>query len=272
MGRITQNGGPLALRRAPGGEPRAGGIAVPELPSTLAPRALGASDLDALVQLGLRNRDGRWSIDGDLADARNMHATNRASELRAALAGGFDWLEVDVRRIAGELVASHDRVAPRDALRMTDWIRIGAATERGLKLDFKERDAIAPTLDLVAAAGVPNERLVINVPVRGSQRLTLEQLRRIRARFPRATINLSLGNGAYTRTVIQRAVQLGRELGGAVAYPLDLARIDARIVRAFSAGGNVAIWNDPVRTPVRDLAAARERLRAWGVDGTIDLR
>lgn len=237
-----------------------------------APRAAGRDLVDELVRLGERNAGGRWHIGDDLAEARNMHATNRASELRAALRGDFDWLEVDVRRIAGRLVASHDRVPARDALRMEDWLRVGAATERGLKLDFKERDAIAPMLDLVAAAGIAQERLVINVPTRGSQALTLEQLRRIRRRFPRATINLSLGNGAYTTAVIARAVALGRDLGGPVAYPLDLARVDQRIVRAFAPGGHVAIFNDPRRTPVRDLDAARRRLRQWGVDGTIDLR
>jgi hypothetical protein len=33
----------------------------------------------------------------------------------------------------------------------------------------------------------------------------------------------------------------------------------------------VAIWNDPPRTPI-DIPAERRRLRAIGVDGTIDLR
>lgn len=270
MGRITPPIATLTLRQMPGMDTRAGGLDAPPLPA--GPRALDADLLDELVQLGRRNSDGRWTVGDDLADARNMHATNRAGELRDALAGEFDWLEVDVRRIGGRLVASHDRVPARDALRMEDWLRVGAATERGLKLDFKERDAIAPMLDLVAAAGISNERLVINVPTRGSQALTLDQLRRIRRRFPRATINLSLGSGAYSAAVIGRAVSLGRALGGPVAFPLDLARVDARIVRAFSDGGRIAIWNDPLRTPVRDRAAAHRRLRAWGVDGTIDLR
>jgi hypothetical protein len=249
---------------------RAGGIEVPALPSN--PRALAADLLDELIRLGRDNAAGRWSVRGDLADARNMHATNRMGELRAALTGDYDWLEVDVRRIDGRLVASHDRMPARDALRMEDWIRIGAATERGLKLDFKERAAVAPTLDLVTRAGIAHERLVINVPVRGDERLSLDQLRRIRRRFPRATINLSLGSGAYTARVIATAVALGRGVGGPVAFPLDLARVDDRIVRAFTAGGHVAIWNDPRRTPVRDRDATREQLRSWGVDGTIDLR
>ena len=270
MGRITPSIGTSTLRRMPGVDSRAGGLGSPAIPTS--PRALGDAAIDELVRLAAGNRDGRWSIGDDLAEARNMHSTNRASELREALRGDYDWLEVDVRRIERRLVASHDRVPARDAMRMEDWIRIGAATERGLKLDFKERDAIAPTLDLVAAAGVADERLVINVPLRGAQALTLDQLRRIRRRFPHATINLSLGSGAYTAAVVTRAVRLGRALGGPVAFPLDLARLNSRIVDAFRAGGRVAIWNDPLRTPVRDLAATRERLRAWGVDGTIDLR
>lgn len=261
MGMITSIG-TSTIRRLPAVESRA----------PACPRSLARDLVDELVAIGRRNAAGRWTVGDDLADARNMHSTNRASELRDALEGDFDWLEVDVRRIAGNLVASHDRIPARDALRMQDWIRIGASTERGLKLDFKERAAIAPTLDLVSAASVPDERLVINVPTRGAQSLTLEQLRRIRRRFPRATINLSLGSGAYTSGVIARAVELGRALGGSVAFPLDLARVDGRTVRAFAAGGSVAIWNDPLRTPVRDLEAARRRLRAWGVDGTIDLR
>jgi len=242
----------------------------PVLPD--APRGAGRDLVEQLIDIGRRNAGGRWTAGDDLAGARAMHSTNRGVELRAALEGDYDWLEVDVRRIRGALVASHDPTPAPDALRMTDWIRIGAATQRGLKLDFKERDAIAPTLDLVAAAGVPDARVVINVPVEGRERVTLEQLRRIRRRFPRATINLSLGSGAYTAHQARRAVELARSVGGPIAFPLDLARVDERVVRAFKRGGAVAIWNDPRRTPVRDTGATRAQLRRWGVNGTIDLR
>ena len=240
--------------------------------ATGAARRLGRDELDTLVALGRRNPTGRWTIGADLADARNMHATNRRSELRRALTGDYDWLEVDIRRIGGTLVASHDRIPARDALLMRDWIAIGSATGRGLKLDFKEREAITPTLDLVADAGIPDELLVINVPVLGRGGVSLDQLLRIRERLPNATINLSLRGSGWNGRAARAIVELARRVGGPIAFPVELSSIDARLVAALRRGGRIAVWNDPKRSPVSDRDVARRRLRALGVDGTIDLR
>jgi hypothetical protein len=269
----------LPIARIPSPQPlaslRALGLPVAGLPPitiAMPGSSLAPAMLDSLIALGRHNDSGVWPLDGDLANARNKHVTNRLGELRDGLIGGYDWLEADVRVRGGVPIASHDATVDAGALRMADWVRVGAATERGLKLDFKERAAIAPTLDLVAKAGVPDERLVINVSVLGRDGLTLAQLRRIRARFPRATINLSPDVRAYTAVCIAKAVALATALGGPVAFPLDAARLDANIVRGFRAGGRVAAWNDPARWHPRDIAATALELRAWGVDGTIDLR
>jgi hypothetical protein len=269
IGSITSLAGSLAGRGALGRPPGAGplGLGVPR-----APRALDREDLDALVEVGRRNAGGRWSTTADLAHARNKHATNRVGELRDALAGDYDWLEVDVRTIAGEVVATHDRIPARDSLLVRDWIEVGAATGRGLKLDFKERDSIAPTLALVARAGVPDERLVINVPVLGRGGIGTDALQRIRRRFPRATINLSLVGGRWDTASARAAVDLARTVGGPVAFPVELGRVDAELVAALRRGGRVAVWNDPRRSPAPDAGATRARLRRIGVDGTIDLR
>jgi hypothetical protein len=234
--------------------------------------ALDSRTIQSLIDAGRSNAAGVWQLDADLADARNKHVTNRLDELRDGLAGSYDWLEVDVRLVGGTPIASHDAKVGPGALRLDDWVRVGAATQRGLKFDFKEHVAIAPTLDLVAKAGIPDERLIINVPILGRDGLTLSQLRRIRTRFPRAMINLSPDVPSYTPSAIARAVALATALGGPVAFPLDAARLDAGIVRAFRAGGRVAVWNDPARWHARDVAGEVRQLRAWGVDGTIDLR
>lgn len=231
--------------------------------------------IDQLLDLGRSNAAGIWPLGRELSRARNHHLTNRASELRDALTGTCDWYEVDVRRIRGELVASHDPTPALDALRMRDWIRIVAAARRGIKLDFKERDAIAPTLDLVRAAGVPDERLIINVRVLDPRRggLDAAHLRRIRARFPRATVNLSLGDGNLTPARLRAAAELAHAVGGPIAFPLELSRITRDVVAILRAsGGSVAAWNDPRRSPVDDRARTRRELRALGVDGMLDLR
>jgi hypothetical protein len=243
-------------------------ISLPGVPDA----TLSTGLVSSLVALAAGNPGGAWPLDGDLADARNKHVTNRLSELREGLRGPYDWLEVDVRLIDGVPTASHDRSVGPGALRMADWIRIGAASQRGLKLDFKERRAIAPTLDMVASAGVADARLVINVPVLGSRGLSARQLRRIRARFPNATLNLSPDVRRYDAAAIRSLGRLAAEVGGPIAFPLDLALLDERVVRALLRHGRVSVWNDPDRTYVSSRAAVRARLRAWGVDATIDLR
>lgn len=257
---------PIAPSRTPGGAAANAVIGLPRNVMGLDPRAVGA-----LLDLARANASGVWPADGDIARARNKHVTNRLSELREGLAGAFDWLEVDVRMHQGSPVAAHDAIGP-DSLRMRDWLAVCASSGRGLKFDIKEWAALEPTIRLIEGADIPDERLVLNVGVLGAAGTPLAALRDLRQRFPRAVLNLSPNVRPYASSVARSCVALALQVGGPIAFPLDVAKLTPEIVRAFRRGGRVSAWNDPRRFPCPDVAAETARLRRMGVDGTIDLR
>ncbi len=245
------------------------GAPLPQAPF-VPPTKLSSSKLDELLKAATSNPTGRWNPGTDIASARNKHTTNRYDELHEGLAGPWDWLEVDVRMLQGEPVASHDEPDHR-SLWMSDWIRVGAASERGLKLDFKERDAIWPTLDLVERNGVDQSRLIINVPA-GDGGVPPGELQTIRSKFPESIINLSPNATLYSPGVIDAMVGLAKQVGGPIMFPLNAMFVTPRVVEGFKRGGRVAIWNNPTVWRPRDVAKTTARLRSWGVDGMIDLR
>lgn len=235
------------------------------------PAPLTRQELERLVEVARSNPGGVWPLGRDFGRARNRHVTNRPDDLRAGLAGSYDWLEVDVRLRGGVPIAAHD-VEDVGGLRIADWIQVAAASDRGVKLDFKDVAALEPALTLVEHAGIDDRRLLVNVRILGTGAVPLAVLRRIRARFPRAILSLSPSHRPYDSAAARAAVALASAVGGPVSFPLDAAYITADLVRAFRRGGRVSVWNEPRRTPVQDIASATARLRAWGVDGMIDLR
>ncbi|MCW2956346.1 MAG: hypothetical protein JWO69_1215, partial [Thermoleophilia bacterium] len=130
-------------------------------------RADGARDLDPrlradLLELARRSTERAWHLDGDIATARNAHRTNTLAQLRSALRSNATWLEADVRLRDGVPVLAHG-AHEGWSLGLQSWLEVGAASGRGLKLDVKQASAIAPMLAMVRAAGIPQERLIINV-------------------------------------------------------------------------------------------------------------
>lgn len=218
----------------------------------------------------------RWSSERDIARARNAHRTNTIPELRMALASDSDWFEGDVRMHAGRSVMAHDAHRANGALSLRDWIEVGAASGRGLKLDFKDVAAIDDALRMLRAANVPAHRIIFNVAGGGSDvgrsRASLEQLRRIRATYPDAIINLDPGSPPYDAACIARVVRVARQLGGRVMFPLDARAVTRDAVRELRQVGRVAVWNDPRTFDPGDIAATTRRMRALGIDGMIDLR
>jgi hypothetical protein len=213
-----------------------------------------------------RNDAARWDPSRDIADARNAHSTNTPAELLEALEGSYDHFEGDVRIAGnGRIVMAHDRGDTR-GLTLDDWLEIGKRSGRALKLDFKDGAAILPALERAKALGIRGTHLVINVSTRTDD----ETLRRIRAAYPDAWINLSPG-GTYDSATLRSLARQARRVGGKVQFPLRWDRVTPQVVRALAPYGRIAIWNDPRIAPA-DLSVERARLRAMGVDGTIDLR
>ncbi|MCW2924859.1 MAG: hypothetical protein JWM98_2263 [Thermoleophilia bacterium] len=207
-----------------------------------------------------------WPADGDLAHARNAHRTNTPDELRRALLGDYDHLEADVRlRDDGVPVLAHDR-GDTTGLTVDEWLEVGALSGRCLKLDFKDEGAIEPTLARAVALGIPASHVVVNVDVRTHRRV----LDRVRELYPDACVNLSPGR-RYGPLELWRLRRAAARVGPPVQFPLRWDLVRPRIVAHLRRHGRVAVWNNPSRAP-EDLDVERARLRAIGVDGTIDLR
>lgn len=217
-----------------------------------------------------------------LNEQHNAHRTNTREEMLAALQGDYPWMEGDVRR--DPPIMAHDW-QQSDGMSLTEWLEIGAASGRGLKLDLKEGASVDGVIDAVRASGIPQDRLILNADVMagpgGSGRnVSPEDLHRLRAAFPDATIAIGAVTGptapgtTYTEAQIGDMVALAESIGGPVMFPLRAELVTPEIVERLSAHGTVAIWSSASSYPLADSAAAEaaaERFRDMGVTGLIDL-
>ncbi|MCW2973219.1 MAG: hypothetical protein JWN72_1492 [Thermoleophilia bacterium] len=237
------------------------------------PSRLDASQRAELADAARTGSGSAWNPGSDIARARNAHRTNTFDELRSALAGPYDWLEGDIRTRGGDVVMAHEAWQPHP-LTLENWVTAGADSGRGLKLDFKDAAAIEPAMRALRDAKVPEERILFNVTLAGARnhRVTAEQLQRLRAEFPRATINLDPGLPPYDASCIRAAIDEARAIGGPIMFPLENGAVTREIIEAFAAVGRVAIWNSTFNDKVDDITARARELRDWGVDGMIDLR
>jgi hypothetical protein len=233
---------------------------------------LAPAAFDELMDLAAAPSTNRWALGSDIAFARNKHRTDSYQELRDGLTGAYDWLEGDVRLVDGVAVLAHDADETPD-MTLREWLEIGVASQRGLKLDVKEERAVAPAVEAVLDAGIHHERILMNVYVLGTHPDSVRVIEQVREALPGALINLSPGHTAYTRSVIDSLLEVARRIGGPVMFPLQDPLVSPRIVnRLQSQGGRVAVWNDP-RTLNRGSIPRRTRqLREWGVRGMVDLR
>ncbi|MBM4379820.1 MAG: DUF2181 domain-containing protein [Deltaproteobacteria bacterium] len=236
------------------------------------PGAVRAADgFDA----GVRNPQTWWT-GRPLSEARNAHSTNTRADFEAALAHGFNFLEGDVRvelNPPHALEMRHDRGdEPGDNLSLAEWLERGAASGRGLKLDVKETDRMPELLDAVAAAGVPEGRLMINLGDAAMRRWGPL----VRERFPGATLacNPPAGEqgGKLSARQVEAMASLARTLGGPVTFVVRLDLLTDAAIRTLSPLGPVSVWNDPGRPTPADLVREERALRDRGVSGMVDLR
>lgn len=243
-----------------------------------------------------------WIPGTPLSQTRNAHYTNTVAEMERALTGNYNWLEGDLGREWGmrklpvlgrfqEPIMAHD---PYDVngLTLDEWLAVGVASGKGLKLDFKSSSGLSEILDKVEACNVPDESLMFNSDViagPGSPRIkgplvrlfqdrgfNLEQLTEIRSRFPNAVLSLGCLTGKqpegtrYTEKELSKLKDLAVKVGGPINFPLRAEFVDESVVDALKPYGTVSIWNDPSTFKPRPDEALR--FRAMGVDGVIDLR
>lgn len=225
-----------------------------------------------------RGRDGTpaaraWDpASNDLSKGRNAHHSNTRAEMRKALEGDHNWLEGDLRVSGdGRLVMAHDGDKEADGLELQEWLAVGGASGRGLKVDVKENEAIPALLDQLDASGIPEGRIMLNV---GSSALDEAGVRDVRERFPDAwlALNPRTPEGRrYRAEDLEQVAALADAAGGRIAFPVRWDLASDETIAALRPHGRVSIWTSASQGTPDDATAEAARLRARGVDGVIDL-
>lgn len=245
----------------------------------------GASDTEFadLTDLAAERADRRAPLDNAaFGEQLNAHHTNTPAEMTEALQGDYQWLEGDIRR--DPPVMGHDWNS-NDGMTLPQWLEIGDASGRNLKLDIKEHQSVDGIIEAVQASGIESDRLMFNADVlqgpggRGPN-VTTADLQKLREAFPDARIAIGAKTGGtpegarYSDDHIEQMVAQAEIVGGPVVFPLREDLVTPAIVEELQQYGDVTIWNDPSKAslPQSDIEARREELKQWGVSGFIDLR
>jgi hypothetical protein len=231
--------------------------------------------LVALAQ-ATRRPEVVWRRDRPLVQATNAHRTNTVDEMRAALRSNATQFECDLRGAINpphEVECRHDAgQEPGDNLDFSEWLAIGKASGRVLKLDVKEPQYLGQILDQVQAAGIPPERLNINLGDAAMAQWGDE----IRRRFPTALLSINPGgspvDGHLSDAQVARLVQLARRFGAPSTFVVRLDLLSDANVRTLEAVAPVSVWNDPGQAGVTDPAKVVASLKARGCTGVLDVR
>jgi Uncharacterized conserved protein (DUF2181) len=220
------------------------------------------------------NADKRVSGDST-RDLQNAHRTNTPEEMLEALKGDYTSFEGDIRMEQGlfghgkrQAIMAHDAWGT-DGMALKDWMAIGKASGRKLKMDFKESAALPHALALAKQNQIPDDRLIFN----GGTSLDWASVRKD---FPGATLAINPpGDGdkgePYEDGPIKETIEAAEKWGKPVIFPLRSDRVTPEVVAALKPYGEVAIWNAPSKHAPDDVAAETQRFRDMGVDGMIDL-
>lgn len=216
-----------------------------------------------------------WWGGRPLSEARNAHRSNTREQMEEALEAGYNFLEGDVREEInheGRLEMRHDKIHESgDNLTLEEWLEIGKASGRGLKLDVKEPQFTPRILDAVAKVGVPPERLMFNLGFDAMERWG----EAIWKRFPESilAINPPGTDGKLTLEDARKMVAQARSLGLPATFVVRFDKLTPEVIETLEAVAPVSVWNSPFEgQKVEDPAAEAARLRRSGVTGVVDLR
>lgn len=216
--------------------------------------------------------DNHWWSGRPLREARNAHRTNTVTDLNAALCSNANFLECDVRKAmhADRLECRHDSgYEADDNLSLTEWLRRGVASGRGLKVEIKEAAYTQRVLDEIARVKVPSERLMINM--HATEIAAWGPV--IRRMFPSAIIAISGGEGfSLAPSEVAAMVEAARDCGSPVTFVVRYDNVTDSAISAFKSRGTVSVWNEVYLPGLTNPAKQAEALRGRGVDGMIDLR
>ncbi|CAH1247952.1 FAM151B [Branchiostoma lanceolatum] len=193
-------------------------------------------DVSPVVYYGIENHDAMevtWS-----------HAVNSKQLLAEAVAGDSLMLEVDVilrghgtPAQSDVPVAAHPPLVDSDVT-VAEWLEAVLKTDKGIKLDFKSLDAVAPTLRLLQSHEHHIKRpLWLNADIMPGPNFAQESeepvpaaefLSTVNQLFPNCTLSLGWNtefyhdqdNEGYTRDMVQEMHAVTKDLRQPVTFPV----------------------------------------------------
>lgn len=213
--------------------------------------------------------DTTWHGGQPLSEARNAHRTNTKEQFQAALKSGANWFEGDVRlEIDGSgIEMRHDtQHESGDNLTLREWLTMGKASGRGLKLDVKEPEHMAEILKTIKQVGIPEERLMLNLGFGAMQQWGAE----IRKQFPNAILAINPPtDGKVGAAEARRMVEQAKQFGDPVNFVVRYDKLTDEAIREFKKhpGAEISVWG----SGVKDVSRTTEELKRRGVNGMIDL-
>ncbi|XP_078585323.1 protein FAM151A-like isoform X2 [Branchiostoma floridae x Branchiostoma japonicum] len=199
-------------------------------------------DVSPLVYYGVGSHDAMevtWS-----------HAVNSQELLAQAVAGDTHMLEVDVTlrgfgtpAQSDVPVAAHPPVVDSDVT-MEEWLEVVLKTDKGIKLDFKSLEVVAPTLRILHSHRHHITRpLWLNADVmrgpnagQGEYETFIpaaEFLSTVNQHFPNCTLSLGWETGfyhdreneGYTREMVEEMYAVTKDLRQPVTFPIRMSLI-----------------------------------------------
>lgn len=219
--------------------------------------------------------DTLWWHARPLSEARNAHATNTARQFHRALMGPYNFFEGDVRAE----ITHGDRLEMRhdpthefgDNLTLKEWLELGKASGRGLKLDVKEPAQMQQVLQTVRAVGVPVERLIFNLSYDGMSHWGAE----IRRQFPsaRLALNPPEASAELSDDAVANMLAQARHFGPPFTFVVRYDLLTDRSINLLEAAGPISVWNSDFNgRSLQDPDSMARALRSRGISGVIDLR
>jgi hypothetical protein len=153
-----------------------------------------------------------------------------------------------------------------DNLTLREWLTMGKASGRGLKLDVKEPEHMAEILKTIKQVGIPEERLMLNLGFGAMDQWGAE----IRKQFPNAILAINPPtDGKVGAAEARRMVEQAKKFGDPVNFVVRYDKLTDAAIREFQKhpGADISVWG----SGVKDVSRTTEELKRRGVNGMIDL-
>src|SRR5262249_54764132 len=141
-----------------------------------------------------------WWLGRPLTDGKNACRTNTREQFAQAMKDGSNWFEGDIRcELNGtRMEMRHSTTqSSSDNLSLAEWLKMGRASGRGLKLDVKEPQHMGEIVREVKLCGIPSERLMWNL----GDAAMATWAAKLRQQFPRSILAINPTSGDSDKKV-----------------------------------------------------------------------